>query len=404
MGGSLELVAWQARRPGYRTMNDFRLEHPVARRPFHREIGYSNCWEDPLILLEALNIQPGEHVFSITSGGCNTLSLLVADPGRVVALDFNPNQNHLLALKIEAFRKLSHAEVLDFLGVRPNRDRLALYRRLRPGLDVRARAFWDGHTRAIARGVISCGRLERYLLGFGRVMRLIYGKRRLADAFALGSLEAQTHFHDSVIDGPLWRWVFDVFFSRAVMSRAKDREHFRQVASTRFGAIFRARARRALTDIPLETNPYLALIMLGHHLGDDSLPLYLQERHFKTIRERADRIEIVTAPIDHYLESVATGTFDAFNCSNLFDWLDPQAFVSIHRQIVHAARPGARMANWSTLLERPIPIEEVPELTCDMERSRDLLTRDRAFLYANFQVGHVRRAGSVQTIPNHHLV
>ncbi|MEB3187977.1 MAG: DUF3419 family protein [bacterium] len=366
-------------------------DHPAARRPFHREIGYSNCWEDPLVLLEALAIAPGDHVFSITSGGCNTLSLLVADPGRVVALDFNPNQNHLLALKQEAFRRLTHAEVLQMLGVRPCRTRLDLYHRLRPGLAPETRNFWDRHPRAIARGVIHCGRLERYLMGFGRLMRAVYGRRRLEAAFELETLDEQIRFHDEVIDGRFWRLLFDGFFSRAIMTRAKDREHFRQVAETRFGPIFRARARRALATMPLGTNPYLALIMLGHHVGDESLPPYLQERHFETVRSRVDRIERVTATVDRYLAAVEPATFDAFNCSNLFDWLDPQAFIALHRLIVSAARPGARMANWSTLLERPIPAEQVPGLVRDEGRSRELLARDRAFLYANFQVGRVLR-------------
>ena len=370
-------------------MTHVRPDHPVARRPFHREIGYSNCWEDPLVLLEALAIRPGDHVFSVTSGGCNTLSLLVADPDRIVALDFNPNQNHLLALKMEAFRRLAHAEVLDMLGVRPSDQRLDLYRRLRPGLDPEALTFWDAHPRAIARGIIHCGRLERYLMGFGRLMRAVYGRRRLEAAFEFQTLEDQSRFHDEVIDGPFWRWMFDGFFSRAIMTRAKDREHFRQVAETRFGPIFRARARRALVEMPLRTNPYLALIMLGHHVGEESLPPYLQARHFGTIRDRVDRIERVTAPIDRYLADVEPASFDAFNCSNLFDWLDPGAFIDLHRLIVRAARPGARMANWSTLLERPIPSEEVPELVRDDGRSRELLGRDRAFLYANFQVGAI---------------
>ncbi|MBM3271367.1 MAG: DUF3419 family protein, partial [Candidatus Sericytochromatia bacterium] len=81
---------------GSRPQGTRSLTSRIASRPFHRLIGYANCWEDAEILQEALQVGTGDRVLSITSGGCNTLALLLHDPDRVVALDFNPNQNHLL--------------------------------------------------------------------------------------------------------------------------------------------------------------------------------------------------------------------------------------------------------------------------------------------------------------------
>src|SRR5438045_2806349 len=89
-------------------------------RPFFRHIGYSTCWEDAEILREALQVQPGDTCLSIISGGCNTLSLLLDDPARVVALDFNPNQCHLLQLRMAAYGELDHGGKLELLGIRPS--------------------------------------------------------------------------------------------------------------------------------------------------------------------------------------------------------------------------------------------------------------------------------------------
>ncbi|MNR81147.1 hypothetical protein D3C72_118830 [compost metagenome] len=366
------------------------LRSEVADRPFFRSIGYSNCWEDPAILQEALQVGPGDVCFSITSGGCNTLDLLRHDPAKVVALDFNPSQNHLLRLKIACFKALEHGEMLEFLGVRASTRREALYQKLREELSAEAQAFWDANPKLIARGVLVSGRLERYLLTFGKLMRLFYGKKRLLRFFACESLEAQRAYYDRDIDGPLWRMMFDVFFSRTVMTRTKDKEHFRLVDFRDFGRIFRARAEHAFTRIPARSNYFLALILLGRYFDEDALPAYLAPESFAIMRERVDRVEIVTGEIEQFLLSVPDETFTRFNVSNLFDWIQTPIFVRLHEEIVRTGRDGARMANWNTLLARAIP-SEVTKIERLAERGAELLLRDRAFLYANFEVGVIRK-------------
>lgn len=366
------------------------LRSEVADRPFFRSIGYSNCWEDPAILQEALQVGPGDVCFSITSGGCNTLDLLLHDPAEVVALDFNPNQNHLLRLKIAAFKALEHGELLEFLGVRPSKRRRSLFEKLEPKLAAEARVFWEANLRLIEKGVLTAGRLERYLLAFGKLMRLLYGKKRIRSFFDCPTLDAQREFYASKIDGPLWRAIFDVFFSRTVMTRTKDKEHFRLVDFRDFGKIFRARTAHAFTEIPIRSNYFLALILLGRYLDEDALPAYLSRENFATMRERVDRIRIVTGEIENYLIQVPDDTFTRFNVSNLFDWIQTPVFIRLHQEIVRTGRNGARMANWNTLLARAIPAE-VPEIERLADRAAELLRRDRAFLYANFEVGVIRK-------------
>ena len=53
-------------------------------------INYSQCWEDPAVLNEALAINSQDIVLSITSGGDNTLALLLRNPQRVISIDLNP--------------------------------------------------------------------------------------------------------------------------------------------------------------------------------------------------------------------------------------------------------------------------------------------------------------------------
>ncbi|HEY9856396.1 MAG TPA: DUF3419 family protein [Stenomitos sp.] len=367
------------------------LRSEVADRPFFRSIGYSNCWEDPAILQEALQVHAGDVCFSITSGGCNTLSLLLHDPAKVVALDFNASQNHLLRLKIAAFKALDYGEVLELMGIRKSTRRKALYHKLRPVLSLEARTFWDENTKLLEQGAMFAGRLERYLLAFGKLMRALYGRKRIRRFFDCATLAEQRTFYDREIDGPLWRTIFDMFFSRTVMTRAKDKEHFRLVDFDNFGKIFRGRTEHAFTQIPIRSNYFLGLILLGHYLDEDALPPYLQREHFETMRERVERVEIFTGEIEQFLTSMPDNTFTKFNVSNLFDWISQPIFVRLHEEIVRTGQNGARMANWNTLLARAIPSDEVPSIERFPEFGAELLKRDRAFLYANLEVGVVHK-------------
>src|SRR6476661_3208045 len=103
------------------------------------EIRYAQCWEDADVLLEALDVRPGDVCLSIASAGDNTLALLTRDPARVVALDLNAAQLACLELRVAAFRTLSHGELLELIGSVPSRRCGDLYRRCRPALSAAAR-------------------------------------------------------------------------------------------------------------------------------------------------------------------------------------------------------------------------------------------------------------------------
>ena len=63
-----------------------------------RNIVYNQCWEDPAVDRQALDLQPTDRVLVITSAGCNALDYALLG-AQVVAVDANPRQNHLLELK-----------------------------------------------------------------------------------------------------------------------------------------------------------------------------------------------------------------------------------------------------------------------------------------------------------------
>src|SRR5687768_3400412 len=67
---------------------------------------YPQIWEDPQVDLAALELTPDCHVVAIASGGCNVLSYLTADPGKITAVDLNTAHVALSRLKLTAAMRL----------------------------------------------------------------------------------------------------------------------------------------------------------------------------------------------------------------------------------------------------------------------------------------------------------
>src|SRR5215467_7579577 len=147
-----------------------------------RRLVYTQIWEDPVADLAALQLPIGSTIVTISSGGCNALSYLTAQPAQVYAVD--PNEAHLalLKLKLAGVRAFSrYSEFWQFFGEAASPANAQLYRdRLRPILDDQARAYWD------KRNVIGRPRHAYFTDGFyrhgmlGRFIGLTHVVARLA--------------------------------------------------------------------------------------------------------------------------------------------------------------------------------------------------------------------------------
>src|SRR5262245_24648008 len=140
----------------------------VAGKADFSGIRYAQCWEDADILVEGLDVRPGDVCLSIASAGDNSLALLTRSPARVIALDLSPAQLACLELRVAAYRELSHPELLELIGSTPSKGRESLYRRCRPLLSPKARAFWDAHPDEVAGGIGGAGQVARHFPPFPR--------------------------------------------------------------------------------------------------------------------------------------------------------------------------------------------------------------------------------------------
>src|SRR4051794_1995424 len=158
----------------------------IAARASFSGVRYAQCWEDADVLLEGLDVQPGDVCLSIASAGDNSLALLTRSPRRVIALDLNPAQLACVALRVAAYRTLSHPELLELIGSTPSRRREALYLRCRPLLTDDVRAFWDSHRAEVRAGIGDAGKFERYFRLFRRWVLPMVHMRGMVDRLLKG--------------------------------------------------------------------------------------------------------------------------------------------------------------------------------------------------------------------------
>ncbi|KAI7087873.1 hypothetical protein KC363_g8091 [Hortaea werneckii] len=115
--------------------------------PKHRQFGdeyiYAFTWEDSRTDARLLKITNDDVILAITSAGDNILSYALERPKRIHAVDLNPAQNHLLELKIAAFRSLEYSDLWKLFGEGKHPDfHDLLLSKLSPHLSSQAFDYW----------------------------------------------------------------------------------------------------------------------------------------------------------------------------------------------------------------------------------------------------------------------
>jgi S-adenosylmethionine-diacylglycerol 3-amino-3-carboxypropyl transferase len=354
-------------------------------------VRYAQCWEDADVLLEGLDVRPGDACVSIASAGDNTLALLARSPSRVVALDMNAAQLACVELRVAAYRELEHGDLLELVGSRPSTRREALYRRCRPWLSTDARAFWDSRESDVRRGIGCAGRFEGYFALFrSRVLPLVHTRSRVERLMRGGSPEQRAAFYERDWDTWRWRLLFRVFFSKFVMARLGRDPRFFAYAEGDLAGRLLGRVRHALTELDPAENPYLHWILTGRHA--DALPFALRPENFDAIRAGLDRLELRCQSLEEFLAGEGDASFDRFNLSDVFEYVPESHYHDLLAAIARVGRPGARLLYWNMMVPRRRPASMASALRPLGDLSRRLHEKDKAFFYSDLVVEEVPRA------------
>lgn len=347
-------------------------------------IYYSQCWEDPSVVTRALSIESNDIVLSVTSGGDNSLAILSEGCARVLSIDSNPAQNHLLELKYTALQRLTYDEYLAFVGVRSSEKRTDLFGKLQSELSPQAQEWWSNHEELISSGIIHCGRFDTYVRYFAQyVIPLIHGKKTIQTFISIETIEDQWKFYKETWNSYAWRFMFEFATKRQLLMRARHEGMFAQVDKIPTSKEYVRRLERNISSVSVRDNYFMHYCLNGSY--STCLPLNLEEKSYLRLREivakNDSRLEYVSQDLLSYLRTVADNTFTKFNLSDIFEALSLDENNKIWDELVRTAKPGARVVYWNNLVKRTFPAYLTKNILSDEKLEDELRRQDRVYFY-----------------------
>ena len=357
---------------------------------------FTHNWEDPCIDERVLNIKDNDTIFTITSGGCNTLGFLRYNPGAIHCVDINPAQNYLMELKKSAFKELDFHELMDFFGLRKCDHRSDIYKKLRPLLTADAAAFWDQHIHLIRKGLIMNGRYERFVKMAGGILRLLQGNKKTKTFFTIQSVEEQKKFYTNRWDNKRWKWIFRTMLNKDRLAKkglVADYFYFDDGSSS-FSESFYKRATHVMTDLPAQSNYFISLYLLGHYLNETAVPEYLKVENFNSIKKNIDKIFPVSADSKYWLEQQKDNMFDAFALSNICELMNDKDTHKLFCEVIRTAKPGARIIFRNLMIPREVPEDLRGVIVKDDILSKEIQQSDRSFVYGKVAAYNVNKSAT----------
>jgi len=371
-----------------------------------RRLVYTQIWEDPEADLAALQLPLGSTIVTISSGGCNALSYLTAQPAQVYAVDLNEAHLSLLKLKLAGIRAFSgYSEFWQFFGEGASPSNARLYSdRLWPLLDQQARAYWD------KRNIIGRPRHAYFTDGFyrhgmlGRFIGLAHLVARLAriDLAALltGQIDAPERIEALDRLRSLFRSRLACLLTRtpALLFGLGIPPQQRALLGrdAPLNEVLLERLLRLINGHPNDSN-YFAWQALHRSYagpGDRCLPPYLQQRQFARMRNGAGLIIPIHASLRQFLEGLPAREVDAVVLLDSQDWTAPEEIRNLWDAIDRAGRDQVRVIFRTAGAESPLegkPLASLREIWCrDEERSAIGFELDRSGIYGGYHC-YVRR-------------
>lgn len=364
---------------------------------------YPQIWEDPLVDLEALSLEEGQHLVAIASGGCNILSYLATAPIRITAVDLNPAHVALNKLKLAAIRHLPDYRTLHrFFAEADTRENVRAYEEyVRPHLDEMSRRYWEARN-LLGRRRIGYFRTNLYrhgllgtFIGASHLFARMHG-RNPRKILAAKTLEEQREIFASELS-PLFekrhiRWLLNkpsVLFGLGIppsqFAALKGNE-------THMSNVVHQRLERLACGFDLSDN-YFAWQAFGRRYAPGTagpLPPYLLRENFDNLRSRIGDVDMQHRSFTEYLASKEEASLDAYVLLDAQDWMTDKMLNDLWREIERTARPGARVifrtAGEQSILPGRVPDSILSKFTYDAARCRALTAKDRSSIYGGFHL------------------
>ena len=344
---------------------------------FFSRLSYSFGYEDPLIEDGALKLKATDTVLCITGSGDRPLHALANSPKKVIAIDANLTQNHLLQLKVAAMKALDFEEYLSFLGACPHPNRISVLNKL--PLPKLSQEFWQRHKRWLKQGVLFKGHIERTCFFGASGLQMLLGKQINA-LFSFNDIHAQNIFLNTVWNPLPLRRILSIFlhpfFCRRVIG---DPTLYANIdPSIHPSTYIYDRMINFLSHTLARKSALLSFFLKGT-VPKEAFPLYLTKPGFMKIKPNLERLEIVTEPLIPYLTQSEEESFDAFSLSNIASYMNQAQFDELASLMYRTGRKEARFCLRQFLSNHTFP-EKIP-FKRDAALEERLSHYDKSFIY-----------------------
>ncbi len=343
------------------------------------------CWEDPNLVLSALDISNQDTVLSVASGGENIFAILLNNPKKMIAIDSNIYQIYLVKLKIAAIKELEFEEFIGFIGLKKCNERLKYFNKCKKNLSKKEIDFWNRYSNYIREGIINCGKFESYLNLFRKyILRLVLSKKRIRQYLSLQNMAEQKKFYLKYWNNLRWKLLFKIFFSRKLMQLlGRDKKYFKHNRIKNIASHFYHNAEKGIITIPVKDNYFMHMILTG------KIPIpikdhpYLDKNNFLKLTKKVDSINFVNENLLNFLR-FSKDKIDKYNLSDIFEKDTPKTYEEIIFLISNNSVKGSRLCYWNNLVERRN--HSVNKIKKKKKLSQKLFNKDKVLFYSNFIV------------------
>ncbi|CEL01400.1 hypothetical protein BJX68DRAFT_263098 [Aspergillus pseudodeflectus] len=350
---------------------------------FQNEYIYAFNWEDPRVDHRLLNIKRDDVILAITSAGDNILDYLQKSPRRVHAVDLNPNQNHLLELKVASFIALGHRDVWKIFGEGKHPDfRNLLVSRLSPHLSSQAFQYWLEHTHvftsASGRGLYETGG-SRHAIKMVRYLFKVFGLegqvKKLCEAQTLAeqrkvwprirSVLMSRPLHWAVVSTEWFAWkaagvprnqrnmIVDDYFKRNGLT--KEMNNAKDISGKSIWEYVVDTLDPVIQDTMISNDNYFYFLCLQGQFSRRCHPAYLSpQAHVKLASPGAfDGLRIHTDEINEVIGRITPRSLTIAVVMDSMDWFDPEGTdaAAQARKFNHALKMDGRILLRSASIE-----------------------------------------------------
>ena len=276
-------------------------------------------------------------------------------------------------------------------------------RLLAPSLSQSSRSYWDAsgwggrRIQMFSRNIYRFGLLGK-CIGFGHIAARLYGID-LSGFLNCKTLEEQKVYFERYI-APIFDKKLIRFLAGSPISLyglGIPPAQYEALAEGRATAdVLCERLRRLATAFPLDEN-YFAWQAFNRAYSvdhEDSLPLYLQRKHFEALRTRADRIRLRQGSVTDVLRVQPRSSVDAVVLLDAQDWMTPAQLNELWQALFIACKPGARVifrtAGRASALPGRIDNTILDRFDYDQATSKAMFTKDRSAVYGGFHLYRLR--------------